>query len=144
MPRESEASERDCLLPNGEIVHACGYARIAFAIGIGEAVSIREEILDRVEHGLAVFVTHRGRRLRELRAQGVFAAMEEFLGFAAIPFVIIKNREILDRVAGARMIWAEDFFADCERAEKKRLGFLRLVLREVDFGERVGSQGEIG
>src|ERR1700735_546841 len=141
MPGGSEAGERYRLLPQNEIVHSGCYAGIGFAIGVGKTGGTREEILHRAEERSAVLVTHGRRRLRDLRAKCFFAAMKEFLGFRAIPFVVIENGEILDCVAGARMIWAEDFFADGESSKQKWLGFVRLVLGERDFGGGGGGGG---
>ena len=42
------------------------------------------------------------------------------------------------------MIGAKHFFANGEGAQQQRLSFLRFVLREINFGERIGSEREIG
>ena len=70
--------------------------------------------------------------------------MKEILRFVAIALVVVEQREILNGIAGARMIRPEDFFANGQRAEEKRLGFLRLVLREIYFAERVLGLCQIG
>src|ERR1700691_4966432 len=104
MPDGSEAGERYCLLPEDQVVHSRSNARIAFAIGIGEAVCAWEEILHGGEESFAVFVAHGRERLSHLGAQKVFATAEVLLLLLAIPFVVVKDREILDGVAGARVI----------------------------------------
>src|SRR5580658_322732 len=114
----SEARERYRLLPEDQVVHSSGDARIGFSIGIGEAVGVREEILHRAEKSFAVFVAHGRERLSQLGAQKVFATAEVLLSLLAIPFVVVKDREILDGVAGARMIGAEDFFANAQGAKQ--------------------------
>src|SRR5271155_3357265 len=104
MPGRSEARERNCFLPEDQLVHSSGDARISFAIGVGEAVCVGEEILNGVEENFAVFVAHGGQRLSHLGSQKVFATAEVVLGLLAISFIVVKDREILDGVAGARVI----------------------------------------